>query len=224
MSKEYKEIFSYGNSIETTAYLNWRTERYNVFNNLSIIADGFMKSALMLAQQILIDNDDKKADVIVFPMLFSANHAIELYLKQIQWAQYVILDMDDKHKIEGAHDIRQLYYSVSNREDDVLKKNPGGVETKKEFNNLLKNLKEYIEELYSKIIMDDGKGHMEFSRYPFSTDYKYFFYITDFNNVVIDVENFNVRMKEIGQNLEQLSGYFQNLVDEKMKKTKKDPK
>ena len=53
---------------------------------------------------------------------------------------------------------------------------------------------------------------------------KYFFYITDFNNVVIDVENFNVRMKEIGQNLEQLSGYFQNLVDEKMKKTKKDPK
>ena len=72
--------------------------------------------------------------------------------------------------------------------------------------------------------MDDGKGHMEFSRYPFSTDYKYFFYITDFNNVVIDVENFNVRMKEIGQNLEQLSGYFQNLVDEKMKKTKKDPK
>lgn len=42
-----------------------------------IIADGYMKAAIMLAQDCLQDNGDKKADIVVFPMLFSANHAIE---------------------------------------------------------------------------------------------------------------------------------------------------
>ncbi len=217
MKNSYKDIFSYGSSIETTAYLNWRTKKYDALHNMSVLADGFMQSALLLAEQILNDNEDKKADVIVFPMFFSANHAIELYLKQILWAQYVLLDMDAKHKVEGDHDIKQLYNSVSNREDDVLKKYPEGVETKKEFNEMMKNLKAYIEELYSKISMADGKGnvkgHMEFSRYPFSNIYEKFFYITERDNVVVDVENFIVRMKEIGKNLDLIASYYQNLVE-----------
>ena len=222
----YKDIFSYGDSIETTAYLNWRTMRHSSLLNMSVIADGFMKAAILLAQEILNDNDDKKADVIVFPMLFSANHAIELYLKQILWAQYIILDMDEKHKIEGDHDIKLLYDSVSNREDDVLKKYPDGVETKKGFNQLMKNLKTYIDELYPKISLDDGKGnlktHMEFSRYPFSSKYEDFFYITDSNNVVVDPENFIVRMTEIGKNLDMIAGYYQYLVEIKMEKSVDD--
>ena len=43
----------------------------------------------MLAQDCLQDNGDKKADIVVFPMLFSANHAIELYLKSKRVFEYV---------------------------------------------------------------------------------------------------------------------------------------
>ena len=39
---------------------------------MMILADGYMKAAIILAQDCLQNNVDKKADVVVFPMLFSA--------------------------------------------------------------------------------------------------------------------------------------------------------
>ena len=59
-----------------------------------------------LAQDCLQDNGDKKADIVVFPMLFSANHAIELYLKSINWSLNMLLN--EKESFCGGHDIRQI--------------------------------------------------------------------------------------------------------------------
>lgn len=66
-----KEIFSYNNDIDKNAYLNWRTEKHNPIMNMINVADGFMSSALLTAQQVLEDNGDKKADIIIFPILFN---------------------------------------------------------------------------------------------------------------------------------------------------------
>ena len=79
------KIFSYNVDIDKTAYMNWRTRQHQPIHDMMIIADGYMKAAIMLAQDCLQDNGDKKADIVVFPMLFSANHAIELYLKSIKY-------------------------------------------------------------------------------------------------------------------------------------------
>ena len=76
-----EQVFSYNADIEKTAYMNWRTRQHQPIHDMIIIADGYMKSAIMLAADCLQDNKDKKADIVVFPMLFAANHAIELYLK-----------------------------------------------------------------------------------------------------------------------------------------------
>ena len=75
-----EKIFSYNVDIDKTAYMNWRTRPHQPIHDMMIIADGYMKAAIMLAQDCLQDNMDKKADIVVFPILFSANHAIELYL------------------------------------------------------------------------------------------------------------------------------------------------
>lgn len=46
-------------------------------------------------EKIFSYNVDKKADIVVFPMLFSANHAIELYPKSINWSLNMLLNMKE---------------------------------------------------------------------------------------------------------------------------------
>ena len=47
-----------------------------------------------------------------------------------------------------------------------------------------------------------------FQRYPFDQKYVPHFYISEFDNVVVDLENFVERFKDIGKNLNLLSTYY----------------
>ena len=99
-----EKISSYNVDIDKTAYMNWRTRPHQPIHDMMIIADGYMKAAIMLAQDCLQDNMDKKADIVVFPILFSANHAIELYLKSINWSLNMLLN--EKESFCGADALR----------------------------------------------------------------------------------------------------------------------
>ena len=223
-NRSLKPVFSYNADIEKNAYLNWRTNHRDYLHNMGVLAEGYRDSALYLANAALEDNGDKKADAIIFPILFNANHSIELYLKEILWCQHILLKWN--RKIEGGHDIRCLFNSVSKRTDDVLKKYDFLNEKKKNFNTMMKNLKMYIEELYDKLMMTDQMGNpmsnMDYSRYPFSKDYQEHFYVKETENVVVDLENFVERFEEIGDNLDTLSGFFFDLVMMKAETDYKD--
>ena len=215
--KQYKPIFSYNEDTNKTAYLNWRTKPIDKIHNLGVIAEGYKDSALYLTKVALENIDDKKADAIIFSILFCANHAIELYLKEILWCQDILLEK--KPQLEGGHNIRHLYKAVSNRVDKVLKKYDSLIETKKEYNKMTNNLMQYIDELYEKLDMTDQNGkhifNMDFSRYPFSTNYQEHFYVKEYDNVVVDLENFMERMSEVTGNLNTLSEFFYSLVEMK---------
>lgn len=72
--REYMDkIFSYNADIEKIAYMNWRTRQHQPIHDMMILADGYMKAAIMLALDCLEDSMEKKADSVVFPMLLSAN-------------------------------------------------------------------------------------------------------------------------------------------------------
>jgi hypothetical protein len=185
--------------------MNWRTNKHTHIDNMITIADGFIMSSILLAEQALNDNRDKKADIIIFPIFFNANHAIELYLKSITWTLNIILDKN--FKIEGQHDIKQIYSTVKSRINEFEKDR----ERRKQFKNLTLNLKEYIDELFEKI--EDKSSiknidNMDFSRYPFSQQYVNHFYINEFDNVTIDLENFIQRLKEIGENLNAIATHY----------------
>jgi len=75
-----KPVFSRNEDINKIAFLNWRMEFGDV-NNLFNLADGYFQSASLLTEACLVDNHDKKADIIIFPILACFNHGIELYLK-----------------------------------------------------------------------------------------------------------------------------------------------
>ncbi|MEK5233487.1 hypothetical protein MHB42_17420 [Lysinibacillus sp. FSL K6-0232] len=200
-----KEIFSHNVDTDKNAYVNWRIDRNNPIQNMLTIADGFMKSSVMLAKQALVDNRDKKADILIFPILFNANHAIELYLKAIGWTLNILLR--NGKKVEGNHDIQQIFNVVKSRvneyETDKIRI--------KTFKELISNLENYIKELFSKIeteVNEKKKDNMDFSRYPFDTKYVSHFYIDTFDNVVVDLQNFIIRFKEIGQSLSRIATHY----------------
>lgn len=198
-----KEIFSGNVDINKTAYLNWRTHHHSHIENMIVISDGFMKSGIMLAEEVLRDNKDKKADIVIFPILYNVNHSIELYLKAITWELNILLQNDDK--IEGQHNIKQILSIVISKYSS-FQKNP---EKRREFKDQFKNIEEYIEELFSLISNNQfKKDNMDFARYPFSKKYVNHFYIEEMNNVTVDLENFVNRFKDIHDTLDRLSRWF----------------
>ncbi len=153
----------------------------------------------------MVDNWDKKADSFIYPIIFNANHAIELYLKATVWTLNILLD--NQQKIEGQHDIQQILQTVIKRVQEF----ETDKEKRKQFNNMINGTKFYVDELFEKIATQNGKrkkDNMDFSRYPFEQKYMPHFYITEFENVVVDLENFVQRFKEIGENLRLISTYY----------------
>lgn len=200
-----KDIFSYNADINKNAYMNWRTNRHEHISNMIVIAKGFMMSSILLAEQMLDNNKNRRADIVIFPILFNANHSIELYLKAITWTLNAILRKDEK--IEGSHDIKQIFNVVCSRVNEF----ETSKENKEQFKKLTTNLKEYLQELYVKIEDKSSgkyKDNMDFSRYPFNTKYVNHFYIDDFDNVTIDLENFILRFKEISTSLNRIAEHY----------------
>lgn len=146
-----KEIFSYNADVNKTAYMNWRTSHHDHIYNMIVIADGFMNSAIMLAEAALIDNWDKKADSLIYPIIFNANHAIELYLKATVWTLNILLD--NQQKIEGQHDIQQILQTVIKRVQEF----ETDKEKRKQFKNMINGTKLYVNELFGKIATQNGK-------------------------------------------------------------------
>lgn len=200
-----KDVFSYNIDINKTAYMNWRTNKHDYINNMINVADGFMESSLILAKEVINDNYGKRADVIIFPILFNANHAIELYLKAITWTLNVLLK--NNKQIEGNHNINQMFNNMKSKvmEFETDK------DRKAQFKKLTQNLSCYLDELKTKINDKEskkGQDNMDFARYPFDNKYINHFYVDTYDNVTVDLENFMNRFTEIGNNLSSIAQHY----------------
>ncbi|MCM3567557.1 hypothetical protein [Neobacillus mesonae] len=202
-----KDIFSYNADINKNAYMNWRTNRFDHIHNMHVIAEGFMNSSISLAQSCLKDNHDKKADMLIFPILFNLNHGIEVYLKAMCWNLNQLLNK--AKTFEASHNLKNLIK-----------------ETKKlivEFDNQPEalqwsiQLEKYIDELYTKIetVKDNGKKvyDITFARYSLTRDLEPQFYITEFDNVVIDLENFVQFFNDVFSDLHNMSSYLLEILE-----------
>ena len=87
---------------------------------------------------------------------------------------------------------------------------------RKQFKGMTKELDDYILELYDKIDKDHNANakmkNMDFSRYPFNTDDEYHFYIENYGNEVVDLEMFVEVFKKIGDNLNCIAGYYEEMA------------
>lgn len=196
-----KPIFSRNEDVDKIAFLNWRISYDDEIRNLLNMADGFMLSAIRLARMCLINNGDKSADILIFPMLTNVNHGIELYLKGMMWALNKLMDSD--LKVEGSHNIKQIYETVSKK----IQAYHGRI-SYQDFKAGTAELRAYIDELFDKINATPQKDKMDFSRYPFNNKYENHFYVDIVGNVEVDLENFVARFESIRQVLENISDFI----------------
>jgi len=159
--KSIKPIFSRNDDdIDKMAFVNWRMESGEL-RNLCNLADGYFQSATILIDDCLTENKDKKADIIIFPILACLNHGIELYIKSITLMLNKLIG--NNLKIDGTHNLKQLFDTLKARIKDL-----DGQKRLNEFEKDFVNLSKYINELAQKIKASPKNNKMDFSRYPFS--------------------------------------------------------
>lgn len=201
-----KNIFSQNPDVDKTAYLNWRTNRHDHINNMIVIGGGFMSSALLLAKNILEDNHDKKADNLIFPILFNINHGIEVYLKAIAW-QLNILE-NNKESFIPNHQLKELLENVK----ALVYSFESGTEKIDRFDEMIEPLDNYISELYSKIEKVKPNGNViysiDFSRYTLDNKMEPQFYINELDNVMVDLEYFLEVFTDIRSSLDSIAKHY----------------
>lgn len=193
-------IFSPNPDFNKSAFMNWHFDSSSDILHLLNLGEGYMDAAIALANYSLIDNQDKKADILIFPILMNVNHGIELYLKGLIWILNKLLDTEGR--FEGKHNIKQIYDTARGKIKQY------GKPSIKTFNSSTKGLKLYLDELYQKANAGSKNDKMDFSRYPVSNNYDDHFYVRTYANIEIDLENFVSRFTEIKTSLEAVTDYL----------------
>lgn len=188
-AKKLDSIFQYNTDINRTAYLNWRTGRYDSNRRQFVVmGEAFFDTAYNLIQQCLENNSDKKADSWIFPILFNIVHGVEVYLKAINVSLSDLLGK--KREItSGKHDLKGL--SLSARSLIIEYKTANKNENTKQLFEAIKLVCHFVENIYEKT--DD----MTFARYPLDKNKFGHFYIQTLENEIIDLDKFCDQIKYI---------------------------
>ena len=202
---------SYNSDIRKNAYMNWRTDQNDPIRNLIILADGYYKASRILVDAVLADNKDKKADALVYPMVFDLNQSMELYLKASQWMLNKLNGVTNT--FEGGHNLIGLYNTMLRLIKDFANNHPSFKYNQKAFKHLMSGADWYINELKNIIPEKEWKA-MDFPRYPMMRDKATpHFYISNLDNVTIDMEYFKMRAEEIHEAFESLTMQLQETCE-----------
>ena len=205
-------VFEYG-IVDETAYLNWRTNRYDPVGNMCVMAEGYMDASKILLDACLEDNEDKKADAIIFPILFSFNQGIELYVKALLWSLNIVLGY--KKKYSKKHDIRGIWLESKKKIKQVGFDSEAG-RGEKEFHNMITVLENYINELYKEIAngssINDAYYNIDFSRFPIDARFMNHYYVEKNGNEVVSLISLKDTIFDVADCLSSLSGYYYDLA------------
>lgn len=200
-----KKIFSYNLDINKNAYMNWQIQEDDFTGNLVVLAKGFKLSAEKLMEDILIDNRLKNADILIFPIMYSIDQSIELYLKA------TIFEIE---KLTGQNCDNYVTHNIQLLLETLLSKIKKKETKTKGLQAHISPLKEYIDELYSYITPPKQKPKMDFARYPFDRDRNPHFYVCTTENVVIDIENLKECYEKMMECIESLYLMYQAELEE----------
>lgn len=197
--------FEFTGNIQASAYLNWRFDfSRDLENQMFDMAKGYFDTSIVLIEQCLEYNGDKKADIWIFPILFNVVHGIEVYLKGFNSLYRIHTDLQNNNnpqgsKIEGKHDIRQLCQIAVKQLRDT---------GNRDLLDELLFVQKFIDILYQNT--DD----MTFARYPIDSKKKNHFYVDAKGNVTIDLHVLRQWVLRIAQIMNNVSGFIDFQVDQ----------
>ena len=204
------KVFSDNLDIDKNAYMNWRTEKHEPIHNMNTLAEGYFESAELLVKTCLVDNRDHKADGLIFPILFSINHAIELYEKSICWSLNILLGY--KSHFADNHNIREIWYTTKEK---IKEFGFGYGREEAVFLQMIVPLEKYLKEIFEAIMTDDiNKAHynIDFTRYPANRNLENHFYVNECENVIVDLENLLEWCRALNDCLSRLAETYYSLV------------
>ena len=159
---------------EHYAYLSWRMNHSNASSNYQEMGEGYFVSAIIILEQCLNENRDRKGDAVIFPTLFNIEQAIELYIKAfIKLATENSIQMNFRIR---SHDIRRLlndFKTAISVCDDTIK------------NIALKDIA--VVEKFIDLFFDKTTD-CTYARYPYDTRADGHFYVKSDHNIIVDME------------------------------------
>ena len=198
-------IFESSGDISKNAYLNWNTYQSDTAHNFFVLANDFEEAAKTMLKAVLTDNTDKKADSLIMPIFYCIDQSIEVYLKAIIQLQNAALKKQEK--IYDKHNILTLFEKMRDKLD--LK------DSADNFEDNFKALSSYIDELYKYIKpTENSKVNMDFARYPVDTKGNPHFYIESSDNVVVNLEELNIRFTEITSTLQGMYSMYREEMEQ----------
>ncbi|MCO4095951.1 hypothetical protein CW676_03285 [Macrococcoides caseolyticum] len=195
------------------AYLNWRFWTHSEENEkLNQMSEFYLEATKTLLNATLKDNHDKKADSLIFPILFSFNHFIELKLKAIL-ILYAKLEPDNEQILstfKNDTSIRFKGHQINKYLDIIVK-----ITSKTNINGIERKGKRFK---YSKLYMDQLKEYdifnespnLDLSRYPLDKNNKQYFYSSTYDNVTISLINLGKMITHIEI---ELNGLYDQLIN-----------
>ena len=188
--------FFTGGGGNTSAILTWTMQCTTPSEEHYKMAQGYAQAAKIVIESLLQDNRNKRADKIVFPLLFLTEQAVELYLKSI----LIVIDElnGGNHDIQKTHDLKKLYDNVCTAVLDV--------EPTSDFREGLKALEVYLSERAALIPDDEVQQREAFfaMRFPTTIKKKGYFYVNQMENIYFSLVNYYRTFPEI---LDRLDGY-----------------
>lgn len=155
------------------AYMSWRMREGKEAVKYQEQGEGYFVSAIILLEQCLAENRDRKGDAVIFPVLFNAEQGVELYIK----AFFKLLG---EHGIlyQGrlrTHDIKTLFANWMT----LLSQSDAAVRQIAEKD--IETIRSFITHLFEKT------EDVTFARFPYDTHDVKHFYVDANSNIIVDM-------------------------------------
>lgn len=191
-------IFAGNESVDNRAYLNWRVQNESVKDQFAVLGEAYFSASYALLSECLQNNQDKKSDSWIFPIMFGVVHGMEVYLKGINAVTCSLLGRP-RSILSGGHDVRCLCNEAHFSVNEIDKKY--SITTTKQMVVAIKLVKNFVANIYEKT------KDMTFARYPMDKNKSGHFYIESLDNTTVDLHELSKQMILVYKMLDYI--YFQ---------------
>jgi hypothetical protein len=205
--KNLPSFWKYGETIEETAYMAYRAKfSYHAeYEHFALMGEDYFDAAYFLLEICSSDNTDHQADRWIAPVLFDIAQGIELYLKAIIVCLYIYQNDKEIDTETGWHDLTHYYKKV----EELMNILSTSKSIPPDFLSALHIVKNYIENLYAK------SSDPTFVRYPTNKKHNPHFYITERQNVTIDLSLLKEQTIVVYKMLDYIFWHTKELIDAK---------
>lgn len=156
------------------AYMTWRMHERGKSHKYKEQGEGYFVSSIILLEQCLIENRDRKGDGLIFPILFNIEQGIELYIKAL-----IYLSSENGASIAFRvmnHDIRTLRSEFGNMimsYDNNLA------------NTALRDF-DYLDKFMG--LLFEKTSDCTYARFPYDSSNNEHFYVDASENIIVDMK------------------------------------